>query len=112
LGPPFLSIVSGISRKVSTSPAAPNASKAQERDAAAEPIAHPSRQRRTQRGSDSNSAAHDALRQIEAAGPARDVGNGERNQHAEHRGGDTVEHLHRHQQARVDDDHEQQAANG
>src|SRR5262249_50828679 len=48
-----------------------------------EPVAHPSGQRRTQRSSDANSAAHDALRQIEAAGAARDVGNGERDQHAE-----------------------------
>jgi len=89
-----------------------DASKAQEGDAAAEPVAHPSGQRRTQRSSDPNSAAHDALRQIEAAGTARDVGNGERNQHAEHRGTDAVEQLHRHQQARVDHHHEQQAANG
>ena len=39
-----------------------DAGKAQEGDAVAEPVAHPSSQRRTQRSSDPNSAAHDPLR--------------------------------------------------
>ena len=54
--------------------------------------------------------ADDALRQIEAAGAAREVGDHQRHHHAEHRGRDAVEHLDGHQQIGIGHDREQEAA--
>src|SRR5262249_49793592 len=63
---------------------AADAGKAEEGDAAAEPVAHPSGERRTQRSSDPGRAAHNSLRQIETPRAARDVGDRQWNQHADH----------------------------
>ena len=41
-----------------------------------------------------------------------DIGNNQRNHHAEHRGGDAVEGLHRDQQIGIVDGGKQQAADG
>ena len=67
-------------------------------------------ERRADRGADTDRRAHDALRQVESAGAARDIGDHQRHHHTERRGRDAIEDLHGDQQIRIGHQREQQRA--
>jgi hypothetical protein len=63
----------------------------------AEAIGERARGHRAQRGAEADRQAEHPHAQIEAVGPAREVGSKQRQQHAEHGGADSVQGLHRDQ---------------
>ena len=63
-----------------------------------------------ERRADAGRGADDALRQIEMAAAEGDIGDDQRHHHAEHGGGDAVEHLHRDQTIGIAHGRKQQAA--